>query len=86
MARLELFVQWNIYDENGEILEIGDGVEASYNGVVTEGVIDDLFCLADEEVGYIRIEPYGDIDLETAIMFDDMLDVETFDYIKKISY
>ena len=86
MARLEFYVQWNIYDDNGGILEIGEGVEASYNGVVIEGVIDELFCMADEEVGYIKIEPYGDVSLEVNAMFDEMLDVEDFDYIRKISY
>lgn len=86
MARLELFVQWNIYDDNGGILEIGEGVEASYNGVIVEGVIAEMFCLADEEIGYIKIEPYEDENLEARTMFDEMLDIESFDYIEKISY
>lgn len=86
MARLELYVQWNIYDDNGGILEIGEGVEASYNGVIVEGVVAEMFCLADEEIGYIKIEPYGDENLEARTMFDEMLDIESFDYIEKISY
>lgn len=85
MARLELFVHWNVYDENNDILEEGDGVEASCNGVIVVGVVADLFCLADDERAYIRIEPYGDVDQEVRFMFDDLIDISNFDYIKKIS-
>lgn len=86
MARLELYVEWNIYDDNGGILETGDRVEVSYNGVIIEGVITELFCMFEEEVGYIQVEPYGDIRLEVRTMFDEILDIESLDYIEKLSY
>ena len=84
MARLELYVDWDIYDDNGEKLEEGDRVRASYGGDFVKGTITQLYCIADEEIGYIEIEPTEEVDLKTAKFFSEERDVREFFSIKKL--
>ena len=84
MASLELYVQWNVYDENGEILEIGDFVETYHDGQVGEGIISELFCLADEETAYIKIDPTNRVSSEVAEFLDEMRAIDEYDRIEKI--
>lgn len=84
MARLSIYVDWDIYDDEGERLEEGDRVRASYNGDFVKGVITQLYCIADEEIGYIEIKPTEEVDLETAQFFSQERDVREFYSIKKL--
>ena len=92
MARLELFVAWNIYDNNGEILEIGDFVETYHNdwefgeGMVGEGIVTELFCMADEEAAYIAIDPTEKVDSETAEFLQEIRDIREYERIEKIEW
>ena len=84
MASLELYVQWNVYDENREILEIGDFVETYHDGQVGEGIISELSCLADEETAYIKIDPTNRVSSEVAEFLDEMRAIDEYDRIEKI--
>ena len=84
MARLELLLDWVVYDENGEILKIGDSVRASYNGNIIEGTVTELYCMFDEEVAYIEIEPTEEVNSEITELFNENRNIEEFDSIKKI--
>lgn len=84
MASLELYVQWNVYDENREILEIGDFVETYHDGQVGEGIISELFCMADEEIAYIKIDPTEKVSSEVAEFLDEMRAIDEYDRIEKI--
>lgn len=84
MARLELYVQWDVYDENEERLEIGDFVEVYHNGKFGEGIISELFCMADEETAFIKIDPTERVDPETAEFLDEMRIIDEYDRIEKI--
>ena len=84
MARLELYVGWSVYDENGEILEIGDLVRASYGGCIVEGIVTELYCMFDEEAAYIEIEPTEEVDSEIAQFLDEVRCIDEYDRIEKI--
>ena len=86
MARLELFVQWNIYDDSEEILEIGDFVKTFHDGQVGEGIVSELFCMADEEMAYIQIDPTERVSSEVAEFLDEIRNIDEYERIEKIEW
>ena len=84
MARLELYTEWYVYDENSETLEEGDIVEASIGGEVIQGRITELYCMLEEETAYIELEPIEEDDEEESDIFYEARDITDFDSIEKI--
>lgn len=84
MARLEFYVDWKVYDDNGEILRAGDLVRASYGGCIVEGIVTELYCMVDEEIAYIEIELTEEADSEIAQFFNENNNIEDYDSIEKI--
>lgn len=84
MARLELYVQWDVYDENEERLKEGDTVKVSLGGEVVYGRITELYCMLEEEAAYIEFQPMEEDDTEESEIFYKLRDVAEFDSIEKI--